>query len=94
MTPSALRRLAALLDGPDPWPEVLHAVEAEPITSAQREGLLRVFDTLETTMPQFAAFLGEIAFLLRYERADAHRNIAAQLGRAHADEWLTRKMAR
>ena len=44
MTPSALHRLAALLDGPDPWPEVLPAVEAEPITSAQRERLLRVFD--------------------------------------------------
>ena len=44
MTPSDLHRLAALLDGPDPWPEVLPAVEAEPITSAQRERLLRVFD--------------------------------------------------
>ena len=44
MTPSALHRVRALLDGPDPWPEVLPAVEAEPITSAQLEGLLRVFD--------------------------------------------------
>ena len=50
--PSALHRLAALLDGPDPWPEELPAVEAEPITSAQRERLLRVFDATAGGSPR------------------------------------------
>ena len=44
MDPSALHRVSALLDGPDPWPEVLPVVEAEPITRAQRERLLRALD--------------------------------------------------
>ena len=86
MTPSALRRLAAILDGPDPWPEVLPAVEAEPITSAQRERLLRVFDATaggSPSAPPRAARGRMETMMSRYERQDQYATL-----RAMAERWL------